>query len=124
MNYGWLGNRTKGFMKINSKALMKTFCNLASFCLLIDPSGKYLVRKIYLQPTIFCVEVVGTNSQVPLGTRASNSSDIAWLHLRSFRAWDTNVGSGLSLVLCWVVRLRFWIGFMDVVFGPSDYDSG
>lgn len=33
MNSGWFDNRTKGVMKINTKSLMKTFSNKASFIL-------------------------------------------------------------------------------------------
>ena len=76
----------------------------------MNPLGRHLVRKIYLQPTTFFVGLAGTSSQVLLQTRTSYSSNIAWRHLGSLSAWDMVVGSKSSLVWSWAVRLSFWIG--------------
>ena len=95
----------------------------------MDPLGKYLVQKIHLQPTIFYVGVKGTNSQFPLLTRASNSVDMAWHHLGSFRAWDMVVGlghgSGISATFGnkLGIEVEFLYRFMDVVFEPGNYNS-
>ena len=73
----------------------------------MDPLGKYLVWKIHLQPATFYLGLAGAISQVSLQTRASYSSDIASGHSGSLSAWDIDVGSKVSLVLSWVVRLSF-----------------
>ena len=94
-------------MEINSGTWRNPFKTNQALYLSMDPSGKYLVQKIHLQPTLFYVGVAWTNFQVALRTRASNSVDIAWHHLGSFSAWEMDVSPVLSLVLSWAVRLSF-----------------
>ena len=52
-NGGWFQYRTEGVMIVNARPLMKPLATSLALYLSTEPSGKRLIQKIHLHPTMF-----------------------------------------------------------------------